>query len=439
MLRSAINALGIVLGLALLGLPQARVQAASPILNAEQDEYTRYELLDPGSAKFRIIYEVTASTPGATVFFNPIRKGSVATDERVSDRASGKPLRFSVVSGAQAKAEELADADVTIDYIRVELARPVPANGGQARILIEKTYEDPKSYSVSQRLQSGDVILPVPMEIAFARSLGIKRNAVVLPLGWELIDCNYPSQVLQEADGRIAISFWNSTPAEAPLVLHARRTGSVSGAGVAVGPSPLVGGPSSQAAKLQERAHQTRDIVYFLQPPQTHAFALYHDYTESRPGVSRYVNVVRDGSHVTDPSARNLDTGETLVFEVIRGPDIEKAGLDADERPAKITPQSEVVVFRYAPVPPGGSTRLRMSETYTDAESYKLVGDELVFFRTFGRAHNAVVLPDGWALTNSSIPATVSRTQDGRTRLDFTNARPDEIAVLITARRRNVP
>jgi hypothetical protein len=39
-------------------------------------------------------------------------------------------------------------------------------------------------------------------------------------------------------------------------------------------------------------------------------------------------------------------------------------------------------------------------------------------------------------LTNSSIPATVSMLADGRVRLDFINPRPDEIQVLITARRR---
>jgi hypothetical protein len=47
-----------------------------------------------------------------------------------------------------------------------------------------------------------------------------------------------------------------------------------------------------------------------------------------------------------------------------------------------------------------------------------------------------VVLPAGWLLTNSSIPATVSTLPDGRVRLDFINPRPDDIAVLITARRR---
>jgi hypothetical protein len=76
-----------------------------------------------------------------------------------------------------------------------------------------------------------------------------------------------------------------------------------------------------------------------------------------------------------------------------------------------------------------------MSETYTDPGRYRLVGDELVFDRTFGRAVNAVVLPKGWVLTNSAAPAIVSRTEDGRTRLDFLNPRPDEVEALITARR----
>ncbi len=77
-----------------------------------------------------------------------------------------------------------------------------------------------------------------------------------------------------------------------------------------------------------------------------------------------------------------------------------------------------------------------MYETYTDTARYKLVNDELIWDRSFGRPFNAVVLPAGWALTNSSIPATVSLLPDGRVRLDFINPRPDAIDVLITARRR---
>ena len=376
----------------------------------EANGYTRYELLAPGSGKFRIIYDITAVRPGATAFFNPIRKGSVASDEQVIDSASGQPLPFKQVSGEAAKTSGLPDADPASDYIRVDLPRPVPADGGESRMRILKTYEDAKSYYVQGQ------------EIVFDRGLGIKRNAVVLPPGYALIACNYPSQVTQEADGRLRVSFLNITPGEAPLKLRAA-------------PMKFAGGPTSLPAdKLPERARQTRDIVYFLRDPQTHAFDLYHDYTEDRAGVQRYVNVVRTGSTATNPSARNLDTGEAIPAVHLKGEEITRAGVTDPELP-KIAADTEVVVFNFKPLKAGQSIRLRMSETYTDPGRYKLVGDELVFDRSFGRALNAVVLPPGWVLTNSSTPVVVSRTDDGRTRLDFNNARPDELEVLFTARR----
>jgi hypothetical protein len=128
----------------------------------------------------------------------------------------------------------------------------------------------------------------------------------------------------------------------------------------------------------------------------------------------------------------NLDTGEPLKWDVLKGEAISAAKLGVQN----VTPTSEIVVFHFAPVEAGASIRLRMFETYTDTARYKLVGDELVWDRSFGRPANAVVLPAGWILTNSSIPATVSTLADGRVRLDFVNPRPDEIAVLLTARRR---
>jgi len=150
--------------------------------------------------------------------------------------------------------------------------------------------------------------------------------------------------------------------------------------------------------------------------------------------VSRYINVVRTGSAASNPSARNLDTGEAIPAQILKGKEITAAGISDPELPT-ITSESEVVVFPFAPLKEGQSIRLRMSETYTDPGRYKLVGDELVFDRSFGRPANAVVLPSGWMLTNSTIPAAISTLPDGRMRLDFINARPDEINVLITARK----
>jgi hypothetical protein len=194
-------------------------------------------------------------------------------------------------------------------------------------------------------------------------------------------------------------------------------------------------GPSEEE-RLAERAHQDRTIVYFLQAPETHSFDLYHDYTESRPGVDRYLNVVRAGSTASKPSARVLDTGETLRVEEVKADDLLKAGLHPGETAEEIPAGSNVVVAHFPPVPAGGSVRLRIAETYTDPKSYRMEGDELVFDRSFGRPRDAVVLPAGWYLTASSIPAMVSETSDGRIRLDFVNPRNDEIAVLIKARRR---
>src|ERR1044071_5830873 len=95
----------------------AHAAAAQGAPQTESDAYTRYELLAPGSAKFRIIYEVTANTPGATYYFNPIRKGSIATDESVFDRATGKPLVFDVVGSAIARAGGVRNNDTSETYI----------------------------------------------------------------------------------------------------------------------------------------------------------------------------------------------------------------------------------------------------------------------------------------------------------------------------------
>jgi hypothetical protein len=197
----------LIVAVALVTVHMGTTAAAQP---AESDDYTRYELLAPETAQFRIVYEVTATTPGAAYYFNPIRKGSEATDEAVYDRMTGKPLRFEIVSGGEARAAGQANADLDTRYIKVQLPRPVPS-GGELRLRIDKTYRDPKSYFVE-----GD-------RLVFARSLGVRRNAVVLPPGHELVACNVPAQVLQEPDGRIKVSFMNPGPDAASVVVKARK------------------------------------------------------------------------------------------------------------------------------------------------------------------------------------------------------------------------
>jgi len=398
--------------------------ALSALAQGETDEYTRYELLAPETSSFRIYYEVTATTAGAKYFYNPIRKGSTASDEHVLDAMSGKPLRFEVVPGAQVRKDPLmTDADADTDYIKVTLARPVPENG-QGRIIILKTYKDEKSYHADG--SNG---------LVFDRPLGIKRNKVVLPPGYEVTGLTVPSQILTERDGRIAISFMHAGTGEAPLVLKAIKDVEPTP------PKPLTEKRSwespftgeSEESRLSERAHQDRDIVYFLQQPETHAFDLYHDYTESRPGINGYANVVREGSVASRPAASILDTGEKLKVLEMSGEGLMASKINVGE---KVDPKARVVVIPFQTVRDGASIRLRIAETYTAPTSYGLDGDELVFDRSLGRPRNAVVLPQGWYCTFNSIPATVTNQPDGTVRLDYWDDRPEPIDVLLKARRR---
>jgi hypothetical protein len=171
----------------------------------------------------------------------------VATDERVVDQASGKPLRWEVVTGQQARAAGLLgerafgraqrsvsstrDAgstpasanledsraaelarirDDAARFVKVELASPVPKDG-ERRIRIFKTYTDPKSYYAEAD------------RVVFDRGLGIRRNAVLLPAGYELVSSTVPAIVSTEADGRVKASFVNDRDDVLPVKIVGRR------------------------------------------------------------------------------------------------------------------------------------------------------------------------------------------------------------------------
>lgn len=402
------------------------VYLPSSVAQTETDEYTRYELLAPESSSFKITYEVTATTAGAKFFYNPIRKGSVASDEHVLDAMTGAALKFEVVSGEAARKDPLMpDADLGTNYIKVTLARPVPEHG-QGRIVIIKTYADPKSYFNDDK------------GIVFDRPLGIRRNKVVLPAGYEVAGLTVPAQIRTEADGRIAVSFLHAGSGESPLVIHAVKDAQTGAAARPKAPtsqksweSPFQG--TTEEERMDERAHQDRDIVYFLQQPETHAFRLYHDYTESRPGINGYANVVREGSTASNPAARILDTGEVLAAHEMSGKEMAASKINAGE---SVPPEAHVVVIPFPAISAGHSVRLRIEETYTAPVSYRLDGEELVFDRSLGRPRNAVVLPSGWYCTESAAPATVSQLPDGRVRLEYWDDRPEAVDVLLKARRR---
>lgn len=198
--------------------------------------------------------------------------------------------------------------------------------------------------------------------------------------------------------------------------------------------APQVSGARAQAPSVSERAYQDREILYELQAPESHAFRITHDYTARKQGEQYYFNIVRAGSHVTDPESIDLDSGEPLKWEVISGKQAKDRKLPVEQ----VSDDSEIVVTYLArPLATGATNRVRLKETYTDAKSYYVEGDELVWDRTFGRLRNTVVLPPGWYLTVLSSPAVIQTLPDGRVSVYIVNPRNDEVRVYLRARRRS--
>jgi hypothetical protein len=173
------------------------------------DELTVYELLAPASHKFAIIYDMSTTVEGSPYLFNPIRRGSVASDERVIDAGTGKELKFETVTYEIARTHGLKGRQAADDYLQVTLAHSVP-KGGEARVRIFKTYLDAASYSADGR------------DLVFERSFGIKRNEIVLPAGFELTACSAPGIVTAGADGRVRVSFFNDRDDQLLVKLRGR-------------------------------------------------------------------------------------------------------------------------------------------------------------------------------------------------------------------------
>jgi hypothetical protein len=176
------------------------------------DEMTVYDLLAPDTHQFAIRYDVSATEPGTSVYFNIVRPGSEASNEKVFDRATGKELSFVMTNGKEAKASGQAEPDTKDDteFIKISLPHPVPQDG-EFRLRINKTYKDAKSYYFE-----GD-------KITFDRSLGVKRNVIILPKGYEVISCSVPAIISTESDGRMKLSMVNDRDDELGVKIVGRK------------------------------------------------------------------------------------------------------------------------------------------------------------------------------------------------------------------------
>jgi hypothetical protein len=338
------------------------------------DNHTEYDLLDPATHQFAIVYFLTERRAGATVVTNQTRSGSAGSDVAVFDPQSGEPLKFEYLSGAELTADGTPGRfDPQEHYIRAHLPRPVK-EGSEGRVKILKTYLDEKSYYTQ-----GD-------DIVFARSLGIARNAIVLPKGYSLVSSNVAAQVLALDDGRLKVSFEHPNGYAADVTIRARKQGVM---------------PRATAAVV-DRSFDLSKTLYDLGTPESHRIAVSHEYLELRPGQRSRVAFL-DHTALADVAVTDVDSGERLGSA-------REEGATFATLPRAIEKASQ-------------SARLRVTGTLVDA-AFTITSGELAWEQTFTAPRTTVLLPAGWQLTSVSVPATVSTQSDGRVVVQVYDGRP---------------
>jgi hypothetical protein len=331
------------------------------------DNYTQYELLEPSTGKFAITYYVTERRPGFLYLLNQTRSGSAGSDISVFDPQTGKPLKFDYMSGAELSASGMTGRfDPKEHYIRAHLPRPVPENG-EGRVKILKTYQDDKSYFLE-----GD-------DIVFKRSLGIARNAIVLPKGYRLVSSNVAAQMFTRPDGRMTISFEHGHGYAADVTVRARASGVL-----------------PQSRPLLEQAFSSIKTLYDLQadPP---GGAITHEFVDERPGSE--VSLLRPSGLAEDFTVTDVDSGLPLTVE---------------RRGTRTFAVLKTHIFQ------GGSARLRITGPMR-AGTVIRTGDTLEWTGMTMTVRLFVLLPAGWDVLSVSVPATVATQPDGRVGVQIYN------------------
>jgi hypothetical protein len=366
----------------------AGVALAAPIVGAQQspfnahDDYTEYQLLDPATHQFHIVYYLGQRQAGATTVLNQTRSGSAGSDIAVTDPRTGRPLKFEYRTGAElAAAGEAGRLNPAEHYIRAFLPRPVPADG-EGRVRIEKTYLDEKSY-----LTQGE-------DIVFTRSLGIGRNAIVLPAGYALASSNVAGQVMTREDGRVKVAFENVNGYAAAVQIRGRRSAARPAAGL-----PVV-----------ERGFDFSKTLYDLGSPDDHRILVRHQYVERRPGPGSAPAFLARHA-IASPVVTDVDLGRVL--------DVRGAGADR-------------TISLASPIEAGQSAHLRIAGELIDP-AYRREGGELAWERVLHEPRTTILLPAGWEVTAVSTPGLVSTTREGRVALQIYNPRPEPTTVTIRA------
>ena len=318
-----------------------------------QDAYTEYEILKPGSEEFRIKFLPEESRVGATELVNATRGGSEGSGVEVYDPRSGKPLTFTY---------QQEGGDPENHAIHAKLPIPVP-QGGVGRVLIYKTYKDPRTY-----MMHGD-------DIVWVRSLSGYRLGVLLPKGFAFISSNVAAQMTTTAGGQLKLAFANPSGQSNPVTIHARKT-------------TAAFGPRND----NDMFFDDVKTLYDLEAPEAGRVKVEQTYSDYRKGARAQLDTLAQ-LPLQDLKVIDLDTG--------------KAFSTAKDGAATFVKLDVPIVDEKQ------SAHIKLTGSFRDP-TYKVLGDELVFDRMLYGLRNTVLLPAGWDVSAISQSGTIG-TYEGRT------------------------
>jgi hypothetical protein len=333
--------------------PDGSLRAAPPVTRLfTQDAYTEYSILEPGSEQFRIRYLPEQPRAGSTELVNATRGGSEGSGIEVYDPRTGKPLKFTY---------EQQGGDPDSHAIRATLPVPVP-EGGIGRVLIYKTYKDPRTYMMNGQ------------DLVWVRSLAGYRLGVILPKGFAFVSSDVAAQLTTLPDGRLKLAFANPSGQSNPVTIHARKT-------------------TANFAPLTQTDMFFDDVktLYDLGAPDTHTMRVEQTYSDYRKGART-----------------RLDSLNYLALQDLRVIDLDTAkALEPVQEGKFTTVRLEVPI-----VDDRQSAHLKITGSLQDA-GYRSQGGDLVFDRTLYGLRNTVLLPAGWDVAGVSQSGTIG-TYQGR-------------------------
>jgi hypothetical protein len=283
---------------------------------------------------------------------NATRGGSEGSGVEVYDPRTGKPLKFTYQQEGN---------DPENHAIHATLPIPVP-EGGIGRVLIYKTYKDPRTY-----MMHGD-------DIVWVRSLSGYRLGVLLPKGFAFISSNVAAQLTTAGDGRLKLMFANPSGQSNPVTIHARRTTAT---------FPPRHDPDMFFDDIK--------TLYDLDAPDTGRIRVDQIYSDYRKGAAAKLDALAY-LPLQDMKAIDLDTAKPLVTT--------KEG------------SATVAKLELPIVDDKQSAHIKLTGFVKDG-SYKVVNGDLGFERTLHGLRNTVLLPAGWEVSAVSQSGTIG-TYQGR-------------------------